>query len=100
MEIFEMQHKDDVYEAVPAHGQMLSDGTWWTNSSARVGEVCTNHHYHRKYNKTNKQWYSKPKVSKCVESGVFGGRKFARWESVDTEWKEAILCSNNSMDYK
>jgi hypothetical protein len=60
-----MTKKENIYLPVPGQGKVLADGTWWTNSSASVGEVC-------------RSW----QVCECVEVGMFGGRPFARWRRI------------------
>ena len=93
------KNEEDIYAAVPGQGKKMNDGTWWTQVSVRVGEVCTTHHYEQRYDAVEKQWYSKPSVTKCIETGSFGGRPFARGESIEADWKKAVKYTNHSMDY-
>ena len=89
-----------LYALVPGKGDILPDGSWWTNSSVKVGYISTTHHYWTKYDSSLKTYFSKPNVLKCVETSTFGGEPFARWEQLESEWREAIKYSNQQMDYK
>lgn len=97
-----MKRDDDelnkTYQNVPGHGQPLPDGTWWTNCEHNVGYVAETHHYDRKYE--GGKHYSKPNRCRCVEVSTFDGKPFSRWEQLESEWREAILYDNNSMQYK
>ena len=92
--------KQDIYAVVPGNGERLADGSWWTKSRVNVGYVSTTHHYWTKYDSSQKTYFSKPKVCKCVETSTFGGEPFARWVHVESEWREAIKYTNHQMDYK
>ena len=90
------------YNVVPGKGERLADGSYWSEcqESIKVGDILTTHHYFTKYDSNRETYFSKPNVCKCVEVSTFGGVMFARWESVESEWREAIKHTNQQMDYK
>ena len=67
-----MKEKENIYEIVPGQGKRLADGTWWTNCTAKVGEVCSQFMIPGNYTKK----------SEVVEVGRFGGLPFARWKDI------------------
>ncbi|MBW4460504.1 MAG: hypothetical protein KME47_09725 [Nodosilinea sp. WJT8-NPBG4] len=94
-----MDTEENFYIGVPCEGQRLADGTYWTNCDANVGDISETHHYETKYDSVNGHM-SKSKKTKCIETSTFNGLPFARWEDIDTDWRNAVKYSNHQWGYK
>jgi hypothetical protein len=91
--------KNNIYKLVPAQGGILGDGTWWANSSATAGQVCTVHYYYRKV--IAGKWWASDKSSLCIGTASYGGKTFARWEPLpETEFKPCVQSINKSLCYE
>ena len=90
---------ENIYEKVPGQGQLLRDGTWWTNSKAAVGHVCVTPYYFRKVE--SRTLYAADKRSKCVEKATFDGKPFCRWEALEpTPFRACNVYMNYQLEYK
>jgi hypothetical protein len=91
--------KDKRYDYVAGKGQVLEDGTWWTNCLASVGEICTLKFYDLQIQ--DGKWWAADIRTECVETAVADGNNFARWKELElSEFKECIMYTNCTLAYK